>query len=1051
MSEEELISLTKIQVPTIVGFDVQSNTYTIGETARLSSLSGSGKTAVLNFKPAFGGGDKEFSKDKNYWFHYPLRDRTGPSGDAHVETFTAKEAALKFLRGLFAGVQLPEKIIVGEPGVREEAWVNNFRRHVREVFSELGQSEVEFFNEPFAVFQYYRHIAKLFPVAKRPETVLVVDIGGGTFNSCIIRTTEQGLLARGGALSVALGLQANLFGGAQFDKELLKTLVEKTRRRGVVWKDNPIHRIETTKSPALLRIEEAKIRLSGAISQIQKARLADDFSSVNTLVVFPKGECHPDSEIQETLTGDDLKNVIREMWRRHYGPTIIDTVNEATEKLSAVKVRLDRIDKVLIAGGSSRLPFMREEIHTVLPTLVEKDNIFKGSDTGEAVAYGIACECREQARRDPKLSVGKIAPFVLNNLYLGFRETRRGSVHVPRMSHNGRVLENGQILSAPFEPESFTLEYELELPFKVSDRLFYVFSDKPIIDGEEITLINLGHDVFSVPKLKRLLRKCHLLLQINPNGFIKPSFRFYGKGDSTSKEGALVDCPEFYFSDFHIKDGHSYVGFDFGTSNSYLVRFASIQQEITAARYPEFTIANRVKERLRELELKISELREAGVFTVERLKEHAKSQALDFIFHSNKIEGNQLSRGETENVLAHPEKRQLSEQEREAKNLQEAYRWMLENYDTFFEQPEAFTREINRQILDNNKPGSGQYRTESVSISGVDFTPPEGASVPAFMEQLGNEIRTRGMDRSPIEFASAVHTKLVSIHPFTDGNGRTGRLLLNASLLSSGLPVVVVNYADKERYLQSLDESNQGDLSSMVEFFIDFFQEQLTEFSSVPVSAAVEIDATVAAPPLPSDSNTDVIDQAMREIGPSSLESPLAAIMKEKIRHHKEVRLAEYDAWRQSFLTVLAELKAIVQVFNSNTDYTRAGYGMHLRDYDVLALEKYEDITGGRRASRTWFLGLEILGPGSRERFLFFFHRASRSIVQDQKASMASLAICRFDGNEFQRLSSEPITLREIGYRDGELLFFSKDAVLPSNNVRETLEAFLKEIIESYL
>jgi fido (protein-threonine AMPylation protein) len=323
-----------------------------------------------------------------------------------------------------------------------------------------------------------------------------------------------------------------------------------------------------------------------------------------------------------------------------------------------------------------------------------------------------------------------------------------------------------------------------------------VFTDKPIVDDEDVTLINLGHDVFSIPKLKRVSKKCDLLLDINPNGLIKPRFRFHGKGDSISKEGALVECPEFYFSDFQIKEGNSYVGFDFGTSNSYLVRFASIKQEITAARYPEFTISNRVKERLRELELRINDLREAGVFTAKRLKDHARNQALDFIFHSNKIEGNSLSKGATEAVLSRPEKTRLSEQELEAKNSQAAYRWMLENVDTIFDQPEAFTREINSQILTNIHPGAGQYRTESVSLSGMNFTPPEATSVPAFMQQLGNEIKSRGVDRSPIEFASSVHTKLVSIHPFIDGNGRTARLLLNACLNTLGLAVLVVNYAD---------------------------------------------------------------------------------------------------------------------------------------------------------------------------------------------------------------------------------------------------------------
>jgi len=237
----------------------------------------------------------------------------------------------------------------------------------------------------------------------------------------------------------------------------------------------------------------------------------------------------------------------------------------------------------------------------------------------------------------------------------------------------------------------------------------------------------------------------------------------------------------------------------------------------------------------------------------------------------------------------------------------------------------------------------------------------------------------------------------------------------------------------------------------MVEFFVEFFEEQLAEFTRPPVQAEVVIDATVAVLPSPSKSETDAIDQVMREIGPTPSESPLASIMKEKILHRNKVRLANYEAWKQSFLTVLAELNAIAEFFNSTADYAQSGYGMTLREYDLLALEKYEDIINGRKATRTWFAGLEIVGPDSRERVLFFFNRASRSIMQDEKASRVSLAISRFDGNQYNRLSSEPITLREIGYRDGELLFFSRDEVLSFSSVRYALESFLKEIIASYL
>lgn len=1053
MSAEELIPLTKERIPTIVGFDVLSNTYEIGEKARLTSLRGKGKTAVFNFKPAFGSGDKEFSEDKPYWFHYPLEERTGPGTKARVENFSAKQAALRFLRTLFERIQLPEAVIVGEPGVREETWRKNFRRHMREVFSELGLNEVRFFPEPFAVFQYYRHVDKVFPVAKQAETVLVIDIGGGTFNSCIIRTTEQGLLARAGATAVPLGLQADLWGGAQIDLELLKVLINEARKKGLVWKDNPITRVENEKSPALLRVEEAKIKLSDAVQCIDPLRLADDFSHITTQVFIPKGECHPESDIEETLTGENLKNIVREMWRRHYGAIIADTVNEAREKLAAIKIPLERIDKVLVAGGSSRLPFMKEEIHTVLPTLVDKRHIFVGTDIGEAVAYGIACECREQVKRDPKLSVGKIAPCVLNDLYLGFREMRRSPIWIPQIKLNGALLKNGQLLSAPFETETSTLSYEVELPFNVSNRLFYVFTDKPIEEDVDTEYLNVGNDVLSVPKLNKLLRKCELQIEINLNGMIKPIFHFRGKGDSVSKSGQIVKCPEFYYAGFQVKEGNAYVGFDFGTSNSYLVRFASIPREVAASEFPQYTISRKVKDRLRELEIRVQSLREQGSFGAVALLKHAEAQALDVIFHSNKIEGNPLTKGETEEVLSQSDRAELSEKELEAQNLETAYYWMLDHVEDFFDQPEAFTREINRQILQNIKQNPGQYRTEPVSLSGMDFVPPPAGSVPAFMQQLGDEIKTGASDRSPLEFAASLHTKLVSIHPFIDGNGRTARLVLNACLLSLGLPVLVVNYADREQYLQCLRESNAGDLSSMVEFFLECFEQQLDDFAidirEAPAEASGEV--TVAVPPSLPEAETGLIDQAIQEIATPQIDSPLAAVMHEKILHQNEIRQATYDAWKQSFLTILAELKAIVEAFDANLDHIGAGYSMKLLEYDVLPFEKYDDICSGRKATRTWFAGLEIFGPQAREKLLWFFNHASRSVAMDPKASRVSLAVSRFDGTRYQRLISEPISLREIAYRDGELLFFSRDEAMSFRSVRQALESFLAEIIKSYL
>lgn len=1046
MKTEEIVPLVKRKIPTIVGFDRNAQATTIGDDARRMGLHG--RTTVFNFKPVLGLGDKEFAKDKKYWYYLPES-----AGQAEQkETFTAKEATQRFLQTLMAKVKVPGKIIIGEPAIREQAWKENFRRHIREAFSEIGLAEPQFFPEPFAVFQYYRHVEKGLPVTDHPELVLIIDIGGGTFNSCIIRTTDQGLLARGGATAVPLGLQADVCGGAEIDKALLQRLIDKCRARGVRWKDDPIQRVQLAHQEALLRVEDAKIYISEAISSQPHVDLTTNYSQIKRAVSFPSGELHPDQEITQELTGEDLKAVIREMWRRHYGRIICETVNEAAKKLqSALGLSLEKIDRVLVAGGSSRLPFMQQEIQAVLPSLIDPSCIYIGSDIGEAVAFGIALECREQAKRDPKLSVKQVSSCITSDLYIGFRRSRREGIEVPAIRVNGELFRDGQLLSAPFETEEFTRVYEIDLPFEVGDRVLYCFSDTPFREDTEPILLNITHDIFSLSLVSKAVRKCELTLTIKPNGFIKPAFRFRGKGSAQSKAGETIDCPEFYSQGFQIKEGATYLGLDFGTSNSYLVKFASIPKELTVHEYPLFALRPAIKEKLRQFELRLEKLRQAGRLSKQRLVGHAADQMLEIIFHSNKIEGNSLTKGETISLLSDAHRSALTPTEREAKNLEIAYKWMIENAGECGETPELFIRHLNSLILHGVKAGGGEYRTSSIAISGTEFDPPPAASVAAFMRQLSEEMRHQLRGRSPIECAVAFHTKLVWIHPFVDGNGRTARLLLNSVLFSCGLPVIVINYADRERYLDCLNDSNRGDISALVEFVMECFQEQLAEFET---ASEVSSDDLTTKPSVTFEADKEVDDPivaVLHEVGVPELEDPLAAIMKGKVLERQKAMEAEYDAWKQSMLILPAELLMIVDEFNSSEGYRQAGYSMRVQKYDMLTFDKYAEMALGKRAARTWFVGVEITGPQSRERTMWFFNGASRALRKTGAASSVSLAISRFDGARFVRLSSEPIELREIGYRKGELTFVSRDGSLQDGNCRRNLRAFMADIIKAYL
>jgi len=99
------------------------------------------------------------------------------------------------------------------------------------------------------------------------------------------------------------------------------------------------------------------------------------------------------------------------------------------------------------------------------------------------------------------------------------------------------------------------------------------------------------------------------------------------------------------------------------------------------------------------------------------------------------------------------------------------------------------------------------------------------------------------------------------------------------------------------------------------------------------------------------------------------------------------------------------------------------GYRIRLNEYDMLSFEKYMNISQQKKVSRTWFLGIEMNSPGSNVRILFFFEYAPQKILSKKNASRVSLTLAMFDGTLYRRLTSEPISLREIGFADGQPVF----------------------------
>lgn len=104
---------------------------------------------------------------------------------------------------------------------------------------------------------------------------------------------------------------------------------------------------------------------------------------------------------------------------------------------------------------------------------------------------------------------------------------------------------------------------------------------------------------------------------------------------------------------------------------------------------------------------------------------------------------------------------------------------------------------------------AGQYRTGQVFITGTEYIPPAAEDVPACMAALIEELPGKRAALHPVEFAAYAHRRLVDIHPFQDGNGRTARLLMNLLLINQGYCVVSIPPILRHEYITALQQAQR--------------------------------------------------------------------------------------------------------------------------------------------------------------------------------------------------------------------------------------------------
>ncbi len=235
-------------------------------------------------------------------------------------------------------------------------------------------------------------------------------------------------------------------------------------------------------------------------------------------------------------------------------------------------------------------------------------------------------------------------------------------------------------------------------------------------------------------------------------------------------------------------------------------------------------MVDEILEEIDALRDELSRMRPLTQGEIERLRE---SFIEEYTYNSTAIEGNTLTLNETRLVLegltisGKPLRDHL-----EAFGHKEAFGFIEENIDA--EISEVLIRQIHSLVLADRPRDAGTYRRIPVRISGALNTPPDPVVIPELMERLIQDYRDD--TRHTIVRSAIFHLRFEGIHPFIDGNGRTGRLILNMSMMKEGYLPVDVKFSDRLRYYDAFsDYYSTGNPESMTKLIAEYERDNLTE------------------------------------------------------------------------------------------------------------------------------------------------------------------------------------------------------------------------------
>ncbi len=185
---------------------------------------------------------------------------------------------------------------------------------------------------------------------------------------------------------------------------------------------------------------------------------------------------------------------------------------------------------------------------------------------------------------------------------------------------------------------------------------------------------------------------------------------------------------------------------------------------------------------------------------------------IEFLYESNRIEGNTLTLRETHLVIN--EGMTISgksmREHLEAINHQEAILFIEDIVYKKVDLSEYILKQIHGIVLYGiDRENAGVYRKLPVAISGSSHIPPQPYLLQDLMDDYFRFYAQCHTKLHPVTLAAEMHQRLVTIHPFIDGNGRTSRLIMNLILLQHGFPLAIIggDYENRMAYYDALEKA----------------------------------------------------------------------------------------------------------------------------------------------------------------------------------------------------------------------------------------------------